>query len=100
MKAIYMNKSSNENYIIELFKRVTPYKWSILFIMIVFIVLMKIKLYFTPSVYESYAIIKVKVNENRVDNKDLLRDSLFKTNTVGINQEMAILKTFKINKKP
>ena len=94
-----MNKSSNENYIIELFKRVTPYKWSILFIMIVFIVLMKIKLYFTPSVYESYAIIKVKVNENRVDSKDLLRDSLFKTNTVGINQEMAILKTFQINEK-
>jgi len=94
-----MNSSSPENYIIELFKRVTPYKWSILFIMVLFIVLMQIKLYFTPSVYESYAIIKVKVNENKVDSKDLLRDSLFKTNTVGINQEMAILQTFQSNKK-
>jgi len=94
-----MNSSSPENYIIELFKRVTPYKWSILFIMVIFIVLMQIKLYFTPSVYESYAIIKVKVNENKVDTKDLLRDSLFKTNTVGINQEMAILQTFQTNQK-
>ena len=99
MKAIQMNSSSQENYIIELFKRVSPYRWSILFIMIIFIVLMKIKLYFTPSVYESYAIIKVKVNENKVDTKDLLRDSLFKTNTVGINQEMAILQTFQTNQK-
>ena len=94
-----MNSSSQENYIIELFKRVSPYRWSILFIMVIFIVLMKIKLYFIPSVYESYAIIKVKVNENRVDTKDLLRDSLFKTNTVGINQEMAILQTFQSNQK-
>jgi len=93
-----MNRSE-ENYIIELFKRVTPYKWSILTIMLLFIVLMKVKLYFTPSVYESYAIIKVKVNENKVDSKDLLRDSLFKTNTVGINQEMAILQTYQTNEK-
>jgi len=98
MKAIPMN-SSSENYIIELFKRVAPYKWSILLIMIVFVLLMKVKLYFTPSVYESYAIIKVKVNENKVESKDLLRDSLFKTNTVGINQEMAILQTFQANEK-
>jgi len=99
MKAIYMNSSSPENYIIELFKRVTPYKWSILFIMVLFIALMQVKLYFTPSVYESHAIIKVKVNENKVESKDLLRDSLFKTNTVGINQEMAILQTFQSNQK-
>jgi len=99
MKVILMNISSQENYIIELFKRVIPYKWSILTIMVVFMVLMKVKLYFTPSVYESYAIIKVKVNENKVDSKDLLRDSLFKTNTVGINQEMAILQTYQSNEK-
>ena len=99
MKVSSMNSSSKENYIVELFKRVVPYKWSILLIMLVLIALMKVKLYFTPSVYESYAIIKVKVNENRVDGKDLLRDSLFKTNTVGINQEMAILKTYQTNKK-
>ena len=94
-----MTSSKQENYIIELFKRVSPYKWSILIIMILFVVLMKVKLYFTPSVFESYAIIKVKINENKVEGKDLLRNSLFKTNTVGINQEMAILQTYKINQK-
>jgi len=99
MKVILMNSSSQENYIIELFKRVLPYKWSILFIMLLFMALMKVKLYFTPSVYESYAIIKVKVNENSVESKDILRDSLFRTNTVGINQEMAILQTYQTNEK-
>ena len=99
MKVSPMHSSSSENYIIELFKRVLPYKWSILFIMLILMVLMKVKLYFTPSIYESYAIIKVKVNANRVDGKDLLRDSLFKTNTVGINQEMAILQTYQTNQK-
>jgi capsular exopolysaccharide synthesis family protein len=99
MKVSPMHSSSSENYIIELFKKVLPYKWSILFIMLILVVLMKVKLYFTPSVYESYAIIKVKVNANRVDGKDLLRDSLFKTNTVGINQEMAILQTYQTNQK-
>jgi capsular exopolysaccharide synthesis family protein len=94
-----MNTSSQENYIIELLKMVLPYKWSIVFIMILFMVLMKAKLYITPSVYESYAIIKVKVNENKVDTKDLLRDSLFKSNSVGINQEMAILQTYQANQK-
>jgi len=98
MKDMKMN-ISQENYIVELFKRITPYKWSIFIIMILFMVLMKAYLYFIPSVYESYAIIKVKVNENRVDGKDLLRDSLFKTNTVGINQEMAILQTYQTNQK-
>jgi len=94
-----MNSSLKENYIIELFKRVLPYKWSIIFISIIFMILAKVYLYFIPSVYESYAIIKVKINENKVDSQDLLRDSLFKTNTVGINQEMAILQTYQINQK-
>lgn len=94
-----MRKESSQNYIIELFIKILPYWKSILIIMFIAVALMYAKLYFTPSVYESYTIIKVKVNENKVDTKDLLRDSLFKTNTVGINQEMALLKTFKINKK-
>ena len=94
-----MNSSSQENYIIELFKRVLPYKLSIIIFSILFMVAMKYYLYFIPSTYESYAIIKVNINENKVDTQDLLRDSLFKTNTVGINQEMAILQTYQTNRQ-
>ena len=94
-----MNTSLQENYIIELFKRVLPYKLSIIILSILFMVAMKYYLYFIPSTYESYAIIKVNINENKVDTQDILRDSLFKTNTVGINQEMAILQTYQTNRQ-
>jgi len=87
-----------ENYIIELLKLLYPYKWSIFAITLLTILLAKLYLYFIPSTYESYAIIKVKVN-TQAPTEDVLRDSLNKTNTVGIKQEMAILKTYKTNKE-
>ncbi len=90
----------NESYIIELTKTILPYKWSIFIITIITILLTKFYLYFIPSTYESYAIIKVKINnQNQTQTKDLLRNSLNTANTVGIKQEMLTLKTFKINEK-
>jgi len=89
---------NTESYIIELLKLLYPYKWSIFFITLLSILLAKFYLYFIPSTYESYAIIKVKVN-HEAPTEDVLRDSLNKTNTVGIKQEMAILKTYKTNKE-
>jgi capsular exopolysaccharide synthesis family protein len=87
-----------ENYLVELFKTILPYKWSIFAISILAILLAKYYLYFIPSTYESYAIIKVKVN-NSVPTQDVLRDSLNQTNTTGIKQEMVTLKTYKTNKR-
>jgi len=92
-------KSKNhENYIVELFKIILPYKWSIFLITLLAIILAKFYLYFIPSTYESYAVVKVKVN-NKAPTQDILRDSLNKSDTAGIRQEMAILKTFKTNQK-
>ena len=92
-------KSLNyENYIVELFKTILPYKWSIFAITIIAILLAKYYLYFIPSTYESYAIIKVKVNNN-IPTTDVFRDSLNQTNTSGIKQEMVTLKTYKTNKR-
>ena len=92
-------KSKNhENYIVELFKTILPYKWSILFITLLAIFLAKFYLYFIPSTYESYAVVKIKVN-TKAPTQDVLRDSFNKSDTVGIQQEMAILKTFKTNEK-
>ena len=88
----------HDNYIIELFRTILPYKWSIVTITTIAILLAKFYLYFIPSTYESYAVINVRVNNN-VKTEDVIRDTLAKTNTNGIKQEMAILKTFKTNRQ-
>ena len=92
------SSTQQENYIIELFKTILPYKWSILFITIFTIILTKYYLYFIPPTYESSAIIKVKINKNPMETRDFLRDSINTTSTVGIKQEMLSLQTFRTNK--
>ncbi|HHD81932.1 MAG TPA: hypothetical protein ENK94_01935, partial [Campylobacterales bacterium] len=99
MKATTKETLKDENYIIELFKIVLPYKWSILFITLLMLVLMKIFLYFVPFTYESFAILKVKVNNNQMKTEDFLRDSINSASNVGIKQEMLTLQTYKINKE-
>lgn len=88
---------NDDNYIIELFKMLLPYKRSIFFIMLLSIVLMKGILYFIPPTYESFSIVKVKVNNNPMKTEDVLRDSLNSASNVGVKQEMLTLQTFKIN---
>jgi capsular exopolysaccharide synthesis family protein len=91
-------ESIHQNYIIELFKIVLPYKWSIIFITLLAILLAKFYLYFIPLTYQSYAVIKVKV-DNQPKTEDFLRDILKHTNSDSITQEMLSLKTFKLNNK-
>lgn len=88
---------NDENYIIELFKTLLPYKWSIFFIMLLSIVFMKLFLYFIPPTYESFSIVKVKVNNNPMKTEDVLRDSINSASNVGVKQEMLTLQTFKTN---
>ena len=88
----------HENYILELYKTVLPYKWSISFITLTIMVLTYVYLYFIPSTYESKAIIKVKINNN-VKTADFLQEGINMTNTIGIKQEILSLQTFKINNK-
>jgi len=97
MKSFPLNPLKEENYIIELFKLVLPYKWLILIMMVLSILLAKYYLYFIPSTYESYAIIKVNSEKKVGDREDLLRENLLKTNTSGIVQEMSMLKTYQVN---
>lgn len=97
MKSFPLSPLKEENYIIELFRLVLPYKWLILIMMVLSILLAKYYLYFIPSTYESYAIIKVNSEKKVGDREDLLRENLLKTNTSGIVQEMSILKTYQVN---
>ena len=89
----------NESYIIELMKTVLPYKWSIIFFTIFTVILAKFYLYFIPSTYESYAVIKVKSNHNPIQTNDLLRNSLNNISSMGVKQEIINLQTFNSNKK-
>ena len=99
MQTIQEESKNHENYIIELFKKVLPYKWSIILITLLAIVWAKYQLYFITSTYESYAVIKVKSDHNQFKTNDLLRDSLNNNSHVGIKQEILSLKTFKSNKE-
>jgi capsular exopolysaccharide synthesis family protein len=67
--------------------------------MIISILLAKSYLYFIPSIYESYAIVKVNSDKEIGDREDLLRENLLKTNVAGIIQEMSILQTYQVNYK-
>jgi len=93
---MYANNKNSENYIIELYNRIKPDKFIIIIISIIFFFLGKIYLYFIIETYESYAIIKVRIED--YEGADLLRKNLSKTNTGTIKQEMALLKTYQINK--
>jgi capsular exopolysaccharide synthesis family protein len=97
MKSLPSNSIKEENYIIELLRLLLPYKWLIITMMVISILLAKLYIYFIPSTYQSYAIIKVNSDQEVGDREDLLRESLFKTNTAGIVQEMSILQTYQVN---
>lgn len=99
MKSLPLHAPKEESYIIELFKIVLPYKWLILSMVVLSVLLANVYLYFTSPIYKSYAIIKVKSDDKEIGTQDLLRDTLLKTNSAGIDQEISILKTYQVNQK-
>lgn len=72
------------------------YKWSIIFITLIAAMLSYTYLYFKPSIYESYAIIKVKPNVS-TRSSDLIDDKTATTTSKDVKEEISLLKTFKIN---
>ncbi len=93
---------AEENYLIELFSTIRPYGWSIFFITIAVSLLTAINLYFQPSIYESYAIIKIKSESRgaeRLRAIDPLSSALAISGNSEVDQELAILKTFYTNSK-
>jgi capsular exopolysaccharide synthesis family protein len=91
-----------ENHIVELFRTIRPYGWSIFFITVIVSLLTALNLYFKPSIYESYAIIKIKSEARgaeRLRAIDPLSSALAISGNSEVDQELAILKTFYINNK-
>jgi len=85
------------------FKDVTSilrrYKWSIFFITILSATLSATFLYFKPSIYESYAIIKVKPNI-KTTSEDLINNTVSTTKSKDVTEEISLLKTFNVNNPP
>ena len=75
------------------------YKWMILLISFLFLLLSNVYLYFKPSVYSTYSIIEVKTRDKgSIVSDDLVQNAFYSTNK-EIEKEMEILRTYDINRK-
>jgi len=95
------HRAEQESYLIEFFRTIAPFKWSIIIITLLAVLLAALHLYFTPSTYESYAILKIKpeTQNRQINADDPLGSALAISGHQGVEQEIAILKTFYTNKK-
>ena len=75
------------------------YKWSIIFITMVSAMLTYAYTYFKPSLYESYAIIKVKPSLISNKSEDIINNTVSTKTVRDVTEEISLLKTFKINEK-
>ena len=92
-------KYKNEVDLKEIVSIVGDYKWIVLFVMFLSLIISSIYLYFTPSIYSTHSIIEVKNNnKNNSATDDLLQNAFYSTNK-EIDKEIEILKTFTVNNK-
>jgi capsular exopolysaccharide synthesis family protein len=72
------------------------YKWSIITFTIISTLLSYTYLYFKPSLYNSYAILKVKPNV-KAKSEDIIVNTTATINSKDVEEEISLLQTFKIN---
>jgi len=93
--------NKEDNFFVEFLKTILPYRWSIIFITLIGMLLSASYLYLTPSIYEAQAIIKVKTNNNKSEQYEQLNPlgNIYSSGSENIDQELAILQTFHIHNK-
>jgi len=93
--------NKEDNFFVEFLKTILPYRWSIIFITLIGMLLSASYLYLTPSIYEAQAIIKVKTNNNKSEQYEQLNPlgNIYSSGSENIDQELAILQTFHIHGK-
>jgi len=74
------------------------YKWSIFIIVLLSVMISYVYIYFKPSIYNSYSIIKVKTNKPG-QSEDVINSTRSIGGTKEVLEEITLLKTFKINKR-
>jgi len=95
------NRENNDIFFLDFVKIILPYKWSIFFITVIVLLFTTVYLYFTPSIYESSATIKIKTDKslNKLALKDPISSALSQSDASNIEQEIAILSSFYISDK-
>lgn len=88
------NKEIKFKDILDILKN---YKWSIIFITLLSFLLTYVYIYFKPSIYQSYSIIKVKANE-KPQTDDVINSTVSNVGSKDVLEEISLLKTFRINK--
>jgi capsular exopolysaccharide synthesis family protein len=90
------NNKSNELHVQDITGILKKYKWSIFLSTILAGLLSYAYLYFTPSMYNSYAIIKVKPNV-KTQSGELINNTISTTKSKEVTEEISLLQTYKIN---
>lgn len=75
---------------------IKEYKWSIIFITLLSVIISYVYVYFKPSIYISHSIIKVKTNE-KSKTEDVINNTILTSNSKDVLEEISLLKTYKIN---
>ena len=84
----------------KFFQIIKNYKWLIISLILVTTLFMFVKLYFTPSIYQSSSILEVKSKSKGTSPNDLLLNSFSFGSSAGkTEKETEILQTFPVNKK-
>ena len=95
---VLIKNSTKELTFQDILDILKSYKWSIITITLLFIVTSYAYVYFKPSIYQSYSIIKVKSNQ-KSGSEDVISNTLSTTVTKDVIEEISLLKTFKINNR-
>ena len=98
MKNSNQMQYADEIDIREVFTALLSYKWSILSIALVAMLISSISLYFKTPVYKSHALIEVKSETQQDTQKgDLIGSAFSSFGSEKVDKEIEILKTFQIN---
>ncbi len=82
----------------EVFKTIFHYKWSVLIISLLILLMGALFLYFKAPIYSSHAIIEVKAEATEgIDRDDFLGSAFSTFGDKKVDKEIEILKTFHIN---
>ena len=87
---------SNEITLKDILYILNQYKWSIVFITLISSALSYTYLYFKPSIYNSYAILKVKPNI-KLKSEDVITNTASTMAAKDVKERISLLKTFKVN---
>ncbi len=93
----YIETDKKDVNVKEMFRTLNNYKWSILIITIISIIIASIYLYFQQPIYSSYAIVKVKTKDGIKSINSNILNPVSGPVTANVKEDMALIKTFYIN---